>query len=159
MPVFPLVESSRALPGANFPLRLPSAMILAAARSLTDPPGLNHSAFPNNSTPGRSWTIRSKRSSGVFPTRSYVFCPNCGEVEPDRTDTVASSIFWDSRSMRLESIIVTIVMFLTIQLQRQELAVSIKEHTGYTLDAAHLFANFASNQATLEKVDRKWRRK
>ena len=37
----------------NWPLRRPSATMLAAARSFTEPPGLCHSALPKSVTPGR----------------------------------------------------------------------------------------------------------
>ena len=53
MPVLPLVASSRILPGLNFPLRRPSATMLAAARSFTEPPGLCHSALPKSVTLGK----------------------------------------------------------------------------------------------------------
>src|ERR1035438_1569188 len=69
MPVLPLVESSRILPGASWPARRASRMMLAAARSLTDPPGLYHSAFPSNSTPGRLEVKAFSGSSGVLPMR------------------------------------------------------------------------------------------
>jgi len=41
-----------------------------AARSLTLPPGLYHSALANNSTPGKSAPIRLKRTIGVLPINS-----------------------------------------------------------------------------------------
>ena len=44
---------SSTLPGANWPLRRPSATMLAAARSFTEPPGLYHSALPKSVTLGR----------------------------------------------------------------------------------------------------------
>src|SRR5579863_4040929 len=70
MPVLPLVESSRVFPGANWPLRRPSATMLAAARSLTERPGLYHSALPRMVTPGSSRVRASRRSRGVLPMRS-----------------------------------------------------------------------------------------
>src|SRR5215471_4257251 len=77
MPVLPLVESRRILPGANFPARNASAMMLDAARSLTDPPGLYHSALPRMATSGKLPEIRSSRSKGVLPTRSSALRPRC----------------------------------------------------------------------------------
>jgi hypothetical protein len=76
MPVLPLVESRSVLPGENLPVRRPSAMMLEAARSFTDPPGLYHSAFPRSSTRGKSAAIRSTRTSGVLPIRSTSRRPN-----------------------------------------------------------------------------------
>src|SRR5690242_1603856 len=63
MPVLPLVESIR--------VRLRSSgsaswMMRSAARSLTDPPGLNHSSLAWISTPGGS--SERSRTTGVFPT-------------------------------------------------------------------------------------------
>src|SRR5262249_15133792 len=65
-----LVESSRLLPRVSLPLRRASAMMFSAARSLTEPPGLNHSAFPYSLTFGKARTTRSRCSSGVLPTSS-----------------------------------------------------------------------------------------
>src|SRR5208282_5172954 len=70
MPVFPLVASRMILPGRNWPLRSPSRTIEYAARSFTEPPGLNHSALAQNSTFGKSAPIRSILSKGVLPMRS-----------------------------------------------------------------------------------------
>src|ERR1700733_12489735 len=81
MPVLPLVESSRILPDVNLPLARACATMLAAARSLTEPPGLSHSALPRISTPGRSLAMRTRRSSGVFPMRSTVCWPKTGFTE------------------------------------------------------------------------------
>src|SRR5580658_6028054 len=75
MPVLPLVESSRILPDVNLPLARACATMLAAARSLTEPPGLSHSALPRISTPGKSAPMRTNRSSGVLPMRSTVCVP------------------------------------------------------------------------------------
>src|SRR6201997_2430724 len=75
MPVLPLVASRRIFPGHSFPARRPSATMLAAARSLTDPPGLYHSALPRRATPGRSRVTASRRSRGVFPIRSIRLWP------------------------------------------------------------------------------------
>src|SRR5215469_8246880 len=44
--------------------------MLRAGRSLTEPPGLNHSALAQNSMLENSPPTRSKRRSGVFPIRS-----------------------------------------------------------------------------------------
>src|SRR5882762_5319771 len=56
----------------------------SAGRSFTDPPGLNHSAFAQNSTFGNSLPTRSRRSSGVFPIRSST-------PSPARPDCAADS--------------------------------------------------------------------
>src|ERR1700688_2543277 len=76
MPVLPLVASSRVWPERNRPLRRASATMLAAARSLTDPPGLYHSALPSSATPGRSAVTASRRNSGVLPIRSIRLWPS-----------------------------------------------------------------------------------
>src|SRR4029077_12102309 len=78
--VLPLLESSRVLPRGNFPLRRPSATMLEAARSLTEPPGLYHSALPRISTPGKWRVRRSSRRSGVLPIRCSVLWPSGGIV-------------------------------------------------------------------------------
>src|SRR5438445_11554466 len=49
--------------------------MLPAARSLTEPPGLCHSALPRSTTPGRSRVPASRRSSGVLPMRSNKLRP------------------------------------------------------------------------------------
>src|SRR5579859_1140686 len=76
MPVLPLVASRSIFPGRKWPRRRASETILAAARSLTDPPGLHHSALPRSAMPGRSRVIASNLSSGVFPMRSIRLWPN-----------------------------------------------------------------------------------
>src|SRR5467141_992258 len=45
----------------------PSSIIQSAARSFTEPPGLNHSAFAYTSSPGTSFSNSLTRRSGVFP--------------------------------------------------------------------------------------------
>src|ERR1700678_2893705 len=67
MPVLPLVASSSVLPAWNRPLRRPWVTIFPAARSLTEPPGLYHSALPKSATPGRSAVTASRRNHGVLP--------------------------------------------------------------------------------------------
>ena len=56
--------------------------MLSAGRSLTEPPGLNHSALAENSTLGNSRPIRSSRRSGVLPMRSRTERPIAPETEP-----------------------------------------------------------------------------
>src|SRR5215813_13939346 len=75
MPVFPLVASSSTLPGPSAPDRSAVSMMLKAARSLTEPPGLAHSALPRISICGRCWVRLSNRSSGVLPTRARGVVP------------------------------------------------------------------------------------
>src|SRR5579864_926689 len=58
--------------------------MLAAARSLTEPPGLYHSALPKSATPGRSRVNASRRNSGVFPIRSIRLCPRVSPI-PEAT--------------------------------------------------------------------------
>src|SRR5689334_5521145 len=77
MPVLPLVESSKIFPELSLPECSASRMMFAAARSLTEPPGLYHSALARNVTCGRCSLTRSRRSKGVFPTRSSARCPKC----------------------------------------------------------------------------------
>src|ERR1700745_3477386 len=55
-------------------------MMREAARSLTDPPGLYHSALPRISRSGKPLVIRSSRSSGVLPMRSRGFNPRRAEL-------------------------------------------------------------------------------
>jgi len=45
IPVLPEVESMIVLSRVNAPVRSPSSIMNSAARSFTEPPGLNHSAF------------------------------------------------------------------------------------------------------------------
>src|SRR5215469_4085174 len=94
MPVLPLVESRRIFPGFSLPECRASRMMLAAARSFTDPPGLHHSALPRSSTPGRARLTRSRRSSGVFPTRSKAYWPRRGASAAD-----FSCAFWVARTL------------------------------------------------------------
>src|SRR5262245_51339696 len=68
MPVLPDVASTIVSPGRSFPDASPSAIIRAAARSFTEPPGFCHSAFAYNSTPADS--NRCRRTSGVLPISS-----------------------------------------------------------------------------------------
>src|SRR5882762_1249419 len=90
MPVLPLVESSSVLPRENFPLRRPSVTMLEAARSLTEPPGLYHSALPRISTPGK-WRVRlSRRKSGVLPIRCSAVWPSGGMVPSGRRSGAAA---------------------------------------------------------------------
>src|ERR1022692_1447308 len=63
--------------------------MLAAARSLTDPPGLYHSALPRSATPGRSAVSTSRRSRGVLPIRSIRLWPRVSP-SPDATSRGSS---------------------------------------------------------------------
>src|SRR5208282_2509982 len=93
MPVLPLVESSKIFPAASLPERRASATMLAAARSLTDPPGLYHSALPQRCTQGRSRTSASNRNSGVLPMAVSTASPlrpdaaSAGENRRDGADS------------------------------------------------------------------------
>src|SRR5271157_789233 len=49
--------------------------MLNAGRSLTEPPGLHHSALALNSTFGNSPPTRASRRSGVLPISSSTVCP------------------------------------------------------------------------------------
>ena len=69
IPVFPLVASSKVLPGPSLPSAIAARIMAIAARSFTLPPGLCHSALASNVIPGSSRTTRSRRSSGVLPIR------------------------------------------------------------------------------------------
>ena len=64
--VLPEDESTMTLPRASAPVRSPSITIEYAARSLTDPPGLNHSHFAQISTPSDTPAIGT-RTRGVRP--------------------------------------------------------------------------------------------
>src|SRR4051794_32275922 len=77
MPVFPEVASNMVLPGTSSPRRSPSRSICSAARSFTEPPGLNHSALAYISTAGFTPYFSGSRdnlSSGVLPI-SLVMSP------------------------------------------------------------------------------------
>src|ERR1700716_2343256 len=96
IPVLPEVESMIVFSCLSTPRRSPSSIIDRAARSLTEPPGLNHSAFAYTSTRGNSLSNMRMRSSGVFPisrviSASRVVCAifkriesrSAGEVDQD----------------------------------------------------------------------------
>jgi len=69
MPMLPEVESSRRFPGASSPFASAVRRMLSAGRSLTEPPGLNHSALANTCTRGgRCLVTRRSGMRGVFPT-------------------------------------------------------------------------------------------
>src|SRR5580658_2669594 len=80
MPVLPLVESSRIFPGASWPARCASATMRAAARSLTEPPGLYHSALPKRFIWGESATSASSGSRGVLPIAVRTASPRGARV-------------------------------------------------------------------------------
>src|SRR5438046_2348729 len=67
MPVLPDVESMITRSFVSAPRRSPSSIIESAGRSLTDPPGLNHSAFARTPRPGNSRSNMRTRNSGVWP--------------------------------------------------------------------------------------------
>src|SRR5690242_4975449 len=69
MPVLPEVASSSVRPDSR-PRRSASATIPHAARSLTEPPGLNHSALPRTSTPSGTPSSPRTGTRGVRPMRS-----------------------------------------------------------------------------------------
>src|SRR5271163_4350781 len=85
MPVLPLVESSRIFPAESLPVRRASATMLAAARSLTEPPGLHHSALPQSFTLakcilGRSLSRASSGNNGVLPIAPSTASPRRADV-------------------------------------------------------------------------------
>src|SRR5713226_3364692 len=67
IPVFPEVESMIVLRCVSSPRCSPSTIIESAARSFTEPPGLNHSALAYTSSPGKSCSNSLTRNSGVLP--------------------------------------------------------------------------------------------
>ncbi len=73
MPVLPDVASKIVFPLVSRPRASPSSIIDKAGLSLTEPPGLNHSALPKieiwGEIPSRRG-IRTMGISGVFPIRS-----------------------------------------------------------------------------------------
>src|SRR5580698_2853130 len=77
MPVLPLVASMMVLPAFRAPDLRPAWIMLRAGRSLTEPPGLNHSALAQNSTFGKSLPMRSSLSNGVLPMHSRSDLPGC----------------------------------------------------------------------------------
>src|SRR5215468_1154975 len=96
MPVFPLVASRSTLPGPSAPDRSAVSMMLKAARSLTEPPGLAHSALPRISICGHCCVRLSNRRSGVLPTRARGVIP----CEADRI-MKADAIFLQSTSLQI----------------------------------------------------------
>src|SRR5262245_53418136 len=56
----------------SFPDRSPSAIIRAAGRSFTEPPGFFHSALAYSSTFRRSASKLVRRINGVFPIKSTI---------------------------------------------------------------------------------------
>src|SRR3954451_8921159 len=75
MPVLPLVASRMVFSGVREPVFSPSRIIHSAGLSLTDPPGLYHSALPRMLTPGTSAETLGNSRSGVLPTSSVTFVP------------------------------------------------------------------------------------
>src|SRR5713226_10537999 len=67
IPVLPEVESMIVLRCVSSPRCSPSTIIESAARSFTEPPGLNHSALAYTSSPGKSRSNNLIRSRGVLP--------------------------------------------------------------------------------------------
>src|ERR1700680_1333765 len=63
------------LPGTNAPLLRPASIIPKAGRSFTEPPGLNHSAFPQISTFSNSRPMLASRRRGVLPMRARIDSP------------------------------------------------------------------------------------
>src|SRR5215210_8511107 len=61
--------------GVSAPLLSPPRIIHSAGRSLTEPPGLYHSALPKILTPGASAEMLGNSSSGVLPTSSVTLAP------------------------------------------------------------------------------------
>src|SRR6202043_4025138 len=59
----------------NAPFLRPASIIPKAGRSFTEPPGLNHSAFPQISTCSNSWPMLASRSRGVLPMRARIDSP------------------------------------------------------------------------------------
>src|SRR5260370_24500925 len=89
-----------------------------AARSFTDPPGLNHSALAKSSMPGRSRVNRSRRNSGVLPMSSRLRPPReltTGRVSAaaragvDESGTSVRPV--ESGGINLQAEPVTIVMY------------------------------------------------
>src|SRR5688572_12572099 len=70
MPVLPEVASRMILSRVSAPDRSPSAIMRAAGRSFTEPPGFFHSAFAYSSTFRRPASKLDRRISGVFPIKS-----------------------------------------------------------------------------------------
>src|SRR5215472_7964352 len=87
MPVLPLVASRITLPRCNLPERSPSRIIEYAARSFTEPPGLNHSALAQISTLGNSAPSRDRRINGVLPMRSSQCWPTGAATPTFSVDT------------------------------------------------------------------------
>src|SRR6185312_5322870 len=65
------------------------SIMFSAARSFTEPPGFNHSAFPEISTCGKPVVRLSNLSRGVFPTRCTGLVPTTEAT--DRESTVRLS--------------------------------------------------------------------
>jgi hypothetical protein len=92
--VLPEVESRITFPGISSPLSIPRRIMLRAARSFTEPPGLKPSSFAKMRTAGAMMPSVSLviSSSGVFPIKSRTFAArwsgtNSGSVSArDRGD-------------------------------------------------------------------------
>src|SRR5688572_13585384 len=102
MPVLPEVASSRILSCVSAPLRSPSAIIRAAGRSLTEPPGFFHSAFAYSSTLRRPASKPDSRISGVFPIKSTTEAAVRGSpgVATDISDCFSRKLYPTPNSQR-----------------------------------------------------------
>src|SRR5580692_4536228 len=77
----------------------------SAGRSLTEPPGLNHSALAANSMAGNSRPTRSSRSKGVLPINSRterpaeLCCEDVPKASEYRVAKVVMSLpqFWTAQ--------------------------------------------------------------
>src|SRR2546422_8641602 len=98
MPVFPDVASRIIFPGASFPELSPSKIMLSAGRSLTEPPGLNHSALAQISTLLEATMLRRRRR-GVLPTSSHASIGECARLRIGSVVPLVAleSILMDSR--------------------------------------------------------------
>ena len=91
----------------KFSAALASAMMLEAARSLTDPPGLIHSALPSSSTPGRSrdnaFQPKQRSVADAIETtqpQSADWCRGTAVKLPLRQVSAARWTYWDMRAIQ-----------------------------------------------------------
>src|SRR5260370_18332958 len=65
--------------------------MLNAGRSFTEPPGLNHSAFAQNSILGNSFATCARRSSGVLPMCSSTEVPASRRFAPSLAGLICAT--------------------------------------------------------------------
>src|SRR3712207_6824861 len=83
------------------PLLSPSRIIQRAGRSLTEPPGLYHSALPRMRTPDTSPEMLGSSRSGVLPTSSVTRPPAHSLIRVIMSGLIIQGQFFASRKGRI----------------------------------------------------------